>query len=99
MLREECGEATPKDREERESLEQDIENLEIFTEKFGTFRKELKDKVDYAHGELEELTKQVADLTRSYGWDPKDIPPRELFEVFYVFSKEFGDAYKKLIAK
>ena len=48
MLKEECGEATEKDRKEREQLEQEIENLEIYIEKFGTFQKELKEKVEYA---------------------------------------------------
>ena len=35
MLKEECGEATEKDRKEREQLEQEIENLEIYIEKYS----------------------------------------------------------------
>ena len=89
MLKEECGEATEKDRKEREQLEQEIENLEIYIEKFGTFQKELKEKVEYAQGELETLTDQITKLTKSYGLDAGNIPPKEFFEIFYQFSKEF----------
>ena len=48
MLKEECGEATEKERNERKQLDQDIESLEIFAEKFGDFKIELASKVEYA---------------------------------------------------
>ena len=99
MLKEECGELNENDRKEREQLEQDIENFEIYIEKFGTFAKELKSKVDYAEGELQTLTEQVAKLTKVYGLDASAIPPKEFFEIFYTFAKEFQEAYKKLLAK
>lgn len=42
MLQEECGELTEADRENTTDLERDAEYLEIFTEKFGDFLKELE---------------------------------------------------------
>ena len=47
---------TEADREEREKLEIEIESLEIFNDKFGSFLQELELKVDYATAEVEGLT-------------------------------------------
>ena len=89
MLKEECGEANEKDREERVVLEQELENVEEFLGKFSGFQKELAAKVEYAKAELEELTKQVKELIKAYGLDANDVPPKEFFEIFCNFSKEF----------
>ena len=99
MLKEECGEFIEKDREERKDIEQQIENSEDFLAKFSEFLKELKAKVEYAKTELEELTKLVGELIKAYGMDPKDVPPKEFFEIFYNFQKEFTQTYKNLLQK
>ena len=90
MLQEECGEVTNEEREMRDKLEQDIEALEIFIDKFEGFSKELAMKVEYATAELEMLTKQTVTLTVKYGLDPSTVPPKELFEIFFTFGKEFS---------
>ena len=89
LLQEECGQSTEEDREQTKKLEQEVEYLEIFIEKFSGFCKALELKVDYARSELETLTEKSKALTKKYGLDPKTVPPKELFEYFFIFSKEF----------
>ena len=38
-------------------------------------------------------------MTQKYGLDPKTVPPKELFETFHTFAKEFQTTYKKFIEK
>ena len=99
MLKEECGESTEKDREERKEIEREIENIEDFLTQFKGFQNELVAKTEYANTELEELTKVVGELIKSYGLDPKEVPPKEFFEIFFLFQKEFTQTYRNLLAK
>ena len=55
--------------------------------------------MEYAKTELEELTKLVGELIKAYGMDPKDVPPKEFFEIFFNFQKEFTQTYKNLLQK
>ena len=99
VLKEECGESTEKDRAERKEIETQIENVEDFLTQFKGFQNELTAKTEYAKTELEELTQSVGELIKSYGLEPKDVPPKEFFEIFFLFQKEFTQTYRNLLAK
>ena len=69
--------------------------MEVFTEKFGSFLKELKIKLEIGQAGYERVIKEVLELNELFGQD-KDAKPKELFILFSEFGKSFLESAEKL---
>lgn len=72
-----------------------MERLEAFTEKFGALLKELRIKIDIGKAGFERIKADVLTLNELFGQD-KDAKPKELFNLFTEFAKQFLESAEKL---
>mmetsp|Transcript_3488 Transcript_3488/g.4634 ORF Transcript_3488/g.4634 Transcript_3488/m.4634 type:complete len:179 (-) Transcript_3488:801-1337(-) len=80
-------------------LQAKIEYNDMFISKFGAFQTEMDGKVDYAQKEYDTMSVKADKLIAAYGCNPNDYKPKDLFELFFNFARDFSDAFKKLEAK
>ena len=95
LIQEEAGEIDEKLIEKRKQAEEACERIEVFVDKFGSFLKELKIKVELGLAGLEKVKADVLNLNELFGQD-KDAKPKELFNLFSEFAKQFLESAEKL---
>ena len=98
LIKEEAGDINEDDVQQRRLTEEKVERLEIFTEKFGVFLKELKIKCEIGKVGYERLKDVVIAFNILFGQD-KDTKPKELFGLFIEFAKQFLQSAEKLKIK
>jgi hypothetical protein len=86
LLKEESGDIEPSDIELRKAAEDKVERLEVYIDKFGSFLKELKIKLEIGKAGFERAKSDVFKLNELFGQD-KDAKPKELFGLFTDFAR------------
>jgi len=95
LLKEEAGDLDPDDIEKRIKVEEAVEQLEVFVEKFGSFHKEFKAKTELGCVLYEKVSVGMGELIELYVLDKK-AEPKDLFNTFIEFQRQFMESAEKL---
>ena len=76
-----------------------VDQLCDFIDVFNPFKEELDSKIELGKLEFESIETQLTNVIAEYGEDPKAIAPKDFFQIFYSFAKEFSEAYKKEVQR
>lgn len=95
LIEEEAGSIDEKSIKKTKQAEEACERVEVFVDKFGTFLKELKVKVELGQAGFDKVKADVLKLNELFGQD-KDAKPKELFNLFSEFARQFLDSAEKL---
>ena len=79
----------------KQQMAQNVDQICDFIDAFTPFREELDTKIQYGKLEYDSIEKQLGEVITAFGEDPKAISPKDFFQIFYSFAKDFSEAYKR----